>query len=228
MKELLKRYADLLGEVDRWFGACLQKHAHQMQCRNGCSACCRGLFDITILDALYLRSGFDLLPRDMQRKLRLKAGARLDQLASRWPLFTFPWILNRLPESIWEEMMPEDDETPCLLLDEDGSCLLYEHRPMTCRLHGVPLFDLSGEALSDEFCTLNFAGLEPGLIEDIRHPFLELFAQELLLVRELTKHLLGDPCNELDTIIPAALLLDAEMMRSLHIKPVDPDEGTPP
>ncbi|QEM68400.1 YkgJ family cysteine cluster protein [Geobacter sp. FeAm09] len=212
MKELLGRYGELLREVDRWFGGCIQRHGDQIACHLGCSACCRGLFDITVLDALYLRSGIDALPEAVQQSLRLKAADRLASLTACNPAFVEPWILNHIPEEEWEELMPEEDETPCLLLAEDGSCLVYEQRPMTCRLNGIPLWDTSGEALMDEWCTLNFRGVDMGRLEDLRHPFLELFAQELLLFRELTRKLLGEAVNELDTFIPAALVLDAGMI----------------
>jgi hypothetical protein len=149
----------------------------------------------------------------VRHTLSLKAASRLGQLQSSNPDFSAPWILNRIPEEEWEALMPEDDATPCILLDDSGFCLLYAYRPMNCRLHGIPLFDTSGEALSDEWCTLNFVAADPAQIEDIRHPFLELFAQELLLFRETTRCLLGAPVNELDTVIPAALLLDEEMLR---------------
>jgi hypothetical protein len=69
----------------------------------------------------------------------------------------------------------------------------------------------------DECCTLNFRGVDAALPEDIRHPFLDLFAQELLLFRELTSRLLGKAVNEMDTFIPAAVLLDVEMIRAFKI-----------
>ncbi|KAB0669773.1 YkgJ family cysteine cluster protein [Oryzomonas sagensis] len=218
MKELLGRYGALLREVDRWFDGCIQRHGDQIACHRGCSACCRGLFDITVLDALYLRSGIDALPEAVQCSLRQKATERLASLSACNPSFVEPWILNRIPEEEWEELMPEEDETPCLLLAEDGSCLVYEHRPMTCRLNGIPLLDTSGEALMDEWCTLNFTGIDVAQLEDLRHPFLDLFAQELLLFRELTRRLLGDAVNELDTFIPAAVVLDAGMIGALRRK----------
>jgi Fe-S-cluster containining protein len=213
VKDLLERYGVLLQEVDRWFSGCIPRHGDQIACGRGCSACCRGLFDITILDALYLRSGIDALPEVVRQSLRLKAADRLASLTAINPSFVEPWVLNRIPEQEWEELMPEEDETPCLLLAEDGSCLVYAQRPMTCRLNGIPLFDTSGEAVMDEWCTLNFIGADATLLEDLRHPFLELFAQELLLFRELTRRLLGKAVSELDTFIPAAVMIDATMIR---------------
>jgi len=212
MQFILKRYGSLLQEVDRWFDGCVKRHENRISCTRGCSSCCRGLFDITVLDALYLRSGFDQLPEDVRLDVRRKARSRLDPLTSRWPALSAPWILNRIPEAEWDEIMPEEDETPCPLLSGGGACLVYEHRPMTCRLNGIPLIDTSGEELFYEWCTLNFTDCDPVQFADLRHPFNDLFAQELLLFREMTRRLLGKPISELDTIIPAAVFIDAEMI----------------
>jgi Fe-S-cluster containining protein len=217
MRDLLERYNQLLEEVDRWFAACQAEHPGLISCGHGCSACCRGLFDITILDALYLKQGFDLLPVDEQEGVLRKSTDRLSLLSSLYPEFVSPWILNRIPEEQWETMMPEEDDTPCVLLSEDGACLVYAHRPMTCRLNGIPLVDVSGEGFFDDWCTLNFAGVDPMGIENIRHPFNDLFRQELLLFRELTKRLLETQVSELDTIIPAAVFLGEDALRAIRL-----------
>jgi Fe-S-cluster containining protein len=217
MNDILDRYESLLGEVDDWFGACLSRHADVIVCHQGCSACCRGLFDITLLDALCLKRGFDRLPVSVQQVVQLKAVEPLVPLAARWPEFTRPWVLNHIPEQFWDEMMPEEDETPCPLLAADGACLVYSQRPMTCRLNGIPLIDTSGEGLFDEWCTLNFMDCDPMELLDIRHGFNELFLQELLLFRELTRRLFGKAVSELDTIIPAAVFLDDDTVKLIRL-----------
>src|SRR5512133_2383064 len=208
MNEILTHYGKLLQEVDEWFKTCLDRHSDAIACHHGCSECCRGLFDITLLDALYLKRGFDQLPAAVQQSVQIKAAGRLDALSTQWPEFTRPWILNHLPEAQWDEMMPEDDETPCPLLSDQGACLVYEHRPMTCRLNGIPMIDSSGEELFDEWCSLNFVDSDPTALEDICHPFNDLFTRELLLFRELMRRMFGQAVSELDTIIPAAVFLD--------------------
>ena len=217
MDDILDRYESLLGEVDGWFEACLSRHAGLIACHRGCSACCRGLFDITLLDALCLKRGFDRLPLRVQESVQMKAVARIVELTNRWPEFTRPWTLNHIPEQTWDEMMPEDDEIPCPLLSADGTCLVYAQRPMTCRLNGIPLIDTNGEVLFDEWCTLNFQGCDPMELEGIRHSFNELFTQELLLFRELTRRLFGTAVSELDTIIPAAVFLDIDTVRLIRL-----------
>jgi Fe-S-cluster containining protein len=226
MKKLLDRYGELLNEVDVWFRECTLRHPQQIACHAGCSSCCRGLFDITLLDAIYLKRGFEQLPEPVRRKISRVAAERLNSLTRQFPLFVEPWILNKIPEPEWDEIMPEEDETPCPLLSRTGDCLVYGFRPMTCRLNGIPLIDESGEELFDEWCTLNFVSGEPLEFEDLRFGFTELFAQELLLFRELIRKMTGKTINEVDTIIPAAVLLDFDRVIPLVKQMVDQSAET--
>ncbi len=104
--------------------------------------------------------------------------------------------------------MPEDDETPCALLGEDGRCLVYEYRPMTCRLHGIPVVDMTGELLHDEWCTKNFVGEDPLVLEKLRWDFTKCFSEELSLFQSFTNCLLGQRINEMDTVVPTAVFID--------------------
>lgn len=217
MNDILDTYGSLLLEVDQWFESCLIHHPEAIKCHHGCSECCRGLFDITLLDALYLKKGFDLLPVSVQQPVQIKAAGRLDSLTGQWPDFIRPWTLNHIPEDRWDLMMPEDDEIPCPLLSDRGACLVYAYRPMTCRLNGIPMIDISGEGLFDEWCSLNFTASDPIGLVDIRHPFNDLFTQELLLFRELMRRIFGKAVNELDTLIPAAVFLDQNSIKMLRL-----------
>lgn len=214
MNALLDSYGELLGEVDDWFRRSLELHPDQIACRNGCSECCRGLFDITLLDALYLKRGFDKLPEPLKSVLAREASRRLELLSGVNPDFVEPWLLNGIPEDEWDALMPEEDEIPCLLLSETGGCLVYDYRPMTCRLNGIPLIDVSGEELFDEWCTLNFTGSDPRALHDLRFAFTELFTRELLLFRELVRILTGTARNEVDLFIPAAVVLERDKIVS--------------
>jgi Fe-S-cluster containining protein len=208
MDDLLEDYKTLLARIDAWFDRSLAAAAPgQIACARGCSACCRGLFDITLLDALLLRQGFGALPESVREDSIEKSRRRLDELRGRWPGFAAPYLLNAMPDEEWTEM-PEDDETPCPLLGADGACLVYPWRPMTCRLHGLPNIDLSGESFSDEWCTKNFLDVDPLALPELRWEFRRTFEEEIRLFRTFTARLLGAPVNELDTFIPTALLID--------------------
>lgn len=208
LEKILSSYGLLLAEVDAWFGRCMQARPSEIACGAGCAECCRGLFDITLLDACYLRYGFDRLDPQVQATVRAKAVARLHGLQIAWPDFREPYILNYRPEEEWEELMPEDDEAPCPLVNNDGRCILYEFRPMTCRLNGIPLVDRSGEVFFEEWCSLNFTGSDPLAMKDLRGEFRRIFADELLLFQQFTALICKQQLNELDTFIPTALLID--------------------
>lgn len=212
MTGLLDRYGSLLREVDAWFHACSARYPDQIRCHSGCSSCCRGLFDITLLDAFYLKRGVDQLPASQRKRIIAAANKRLKSLSLDFPAFVEPWLLNAIPEAEWDALMPEEDETPCLLLSEAGQCLVYEHRPMTCRLNGIPLIDVSGEELFDEWCTMNFIDKNPHKLRALRFDFLGLFAQELLLFHELMRSLIGVEISEVDLFIPAAVVLDSGLI----------------
>lgn len=210
MEEILTQYATLLARVDEWFSGCISQFPGEIACGKGCSACCRGLFDITLLDAQFLRRGFELLPEGIRCNVLHRAEKRLSTIRASWPEFAVPFILNCRPDEEWAEVMPDDDETPCVLLGPDGLCSIYNYRPMTCRLHGLPLIDVSGETMEDEWCPLNFTGHDPLLRENLRYDFLDIFQRESLLIRKLTTLLFPITLAEMDTLIPTALLLGAD------------------
>ncbi|MDD2897149.1 MAG: YkgJ family cysteine cluster protein [Desulfuromonadaceae bacterium] len=214
MNTILDKYGSLLREVDEWFRRCMNLHPGMIACRNGCSECCRGLFDITLLDGYYLKRGFDRLPQSVKSELILAASRRLERLSLINTEFIEPWLLNVIPDEDWDELMPEEDETPCLLLSEKGECLVYDYRPMTCRLNGIPLIDVSGEELFDEWCTLNFTGTDPRILHDLRFTFIQLFSREMNLFQELVRGQTGIICNEVDLFIPAAIMVDDEKIIS--------------
>lgn len=207
MNNLLIRYQSLLSTIDQWFTTTQSKLPDAIVCVDGCCGCCRGLFDISLLDARLLRAGFDQLPAATQMVARHKAQIQLQKLQKNWPDFSHPYILNLMKDSVWIEM-PENDLTPCPLLDENGHCLVYDYRPMTCRLHGLPQIDSSGEIFLEEWCSLNFVGLNPLDLQDLRHDLHNLFHEEFILLRTFAKELCALDSCELDTFIPLALLID--------------------
>jgi Fe-S-cluster containining protein len=208
MTDILTQYRELLVKVDHWFARCSDSSPHQIRCRTGCSHCCRGLFDITLLDAALLRSGFTNLPGAVREDLRSKALKRITDIQLLLPDFIQPFLLDNLSDEELSSIMPEDDDTPCLLLDSDQRCLLYDYRPLTCRLHGFPLVDLSGAVMDDSSCTLNFTTQDPLTLADIRFNFSDLFQAETALVAEYAALYCGRSTAQLDTLIPAVLLED--------------------
>ncbi len=79
---------------------------------------------------------------------------------------------------------------------------------MTCRLHGIPLVDISGDAFHDEWCTRNFVEESPLGMSELYWEFSALFQTEITLFQQFTHKLFHQCINELDTFIPLSLLMD--------------------
>ncbi|MBN2646060.1 MAG: YkgJ family cysteine cluster protein [Desulfuromonadaceae bacterium] len=206
-QDLLDDYRQLLEELDGWFAACVEQVGDEIRCCKGCSACCRGLFDISLLDAALLKAGFLQLEPEVRERVLARARERVHALQAQWPEFEPPYLLNRLPHEEWLDM-PEDDPIPCPLLGDEGQCLVYAHRPMICRTHGLPNIDSSGEIFSDAVCTLNFKTRDPLTVPGLRHPFRATFEREFALLERFAERLLGQRRCEFDTFIPCAVLID--------------------
>lgn len=91
-------------------------NGHRVQCRKGCSACCRQLVSITREEAVLLAMHVDEegLEVDLERARRQAAVIGLKG---------------------WNTLSPED--RTCVFLAADGSCSVYEHRPVPCRKYFV-------------------------------------------------------------------------------------------
>lgn len=54
-----------------------------------------------------------------------------------------------LGEEGFDEVAEALADVPCPLLGEDGRCLVYAHRPLVCRLIGLPMLTDLGETLEN-------------------------------------------------------------------------------
>jgi len=117
---VLRKLADLYRRMDAAYAA--SARAIGLTC-DGCrESCCESLFrHHTYLEWLDLHAGFASLPAPRQEEIREAAEAWLRIHGSALPGAT--------------------PRVACPLAVNEGgqlSCGLYAHRPMVCRLHGVP------------------------------------------------------------------------------------------
>ena len=49
-----KRYESLLELADQAFQRVSKEYPESVKCRSGCSDCCHALFDLTLIEALYI------------------------------------------------------------------------------------------------------------------------------------------------------------------------------
>jgi Fe-S-cluster containining protein len=63
------------------------------------------------------------------------------------PGWDAPWDIDELGEEAFDEMAEGLAAEPCPVLGDDGRCRAYSHRPLVCRLIGLPMLTDLGEAL---------------------------------------------------------------------------------
>ncbi len=59
-------------------------------------------------------------------------------------------------EERFDEICDAQSDARCVALSDDGSCLIYDHRPLICRLHGLPMYDPTTSRDCGGACDLNF------------------------------------------------------------------------
>lgn len=213
IKQLTAAYRRHLQLYDGWFAACMERFSDRIACTAGCAACCRALFDISLLDAALLQEGFGQLRPEVQQQVRERARPILQRLQARWPEFAPPFTLNHRPEEQWD--IPEEDDTPCPFLDARDRCLVYAYRPATCRLHGLPNVDHGGEVFQRESCSRNFAGMTALQEQGLRWDFRSAFEAEARLYRRFAEQVLGSAAIQADTFIAAAPFIDFSTLGGL-------------
>jgi len=146
----VKKYLSLLRDVDAWYRAVKAAHPSEVPCGRGCRDCCLGLFDVSIADRELLRAGLAKADEATRRDIASRAGEILAKLRASFP--TLGDTLEGLDDGTVDAVCDALGPVECPVLGPAGECRLYEHRPLTCRLAGVPVVDVSGEVIAREGC----------------------------------------------------------------------------
>lgn len=135
-----------------------QRAGRWLRCARGCFSCCVGMFEITALDAWRLARGLAQLARQhpqVAEGIRARAQAQWALLEKDFPGNPGTGALGE-EDQAREAFCRRFAHLPCPLLDpKSSSCLLYQHRPLSCRSFGLPC-RIGGEELPP--CPLNFSG----------------------------------------------------------------------
>lgn len=137
--ELPATDSKLVQIVDAAFADAARRSGDWLVCRPGCTQCCHGVFEITLLDAMRLQQGLaDLQKNDPARAARVheRTQSAVERLSPSFPGDPTTGLLNE-DEEAFEHFA---DDEPCPALDPDtGKCDLYAARPITCRVFGPPV-----------------------------------------------------------------------------------------
>ncbi|WP_419785134.1 YkgJ family cysteine cluster protein [Pseudodesulfovibrio sp.] len=153
--EYFKRYEAIVAEVNALFAKFEAEMPDKVKCGKGCSDCCNALFDITLVEAIYLNKQFNEKFSGIERSEILTRADKADRLIHKLKRKVYKASREGVPAT---EVLREvaKARVRCPLLGDDDLCALYENRPITCRLYGVPT-SIGGEAH-----TCNLSGFKGG------------------------------------------------------------------
>jgi Fe-S-cluster containining protein len=134
---IFTNYEILRAEADALFDQVRRRHPDCVTCSLGCSDCCHAMFDLSLVEALYLNQKFhQAIAFGPRHSAIIDAAGDADRLAARVKRALYTESKDGNTRQIMEDAART--RIRCPLLDAEEHCLLYEYRPVTCRLYGVP------------------------------------------------------------------------------------------
>ena len=157
-----KRYESLVSQVNDVFKKVEAEFPEKVKCGDGCSECCHAIFDLTFIEALYLKTQFnDQFSGKLKHDI-ITAASDIDRK------------IYKLKKKIADEAKSDKAELEiiaklsrikikCPLLDKENKCIMYDKRPIACRVSGIPsssngfshICGLSGFDKGQKYPTLN-------------------------------------------------------------------------
>lgn len=138
LEPIFNEYEKLRANVDAIFRHMEREYPECVKCRPGCSDCCNALFDLPLVEAMYINRAFkDKFSYGKERSEILEKAARVDRQLARLKKDMYQAEkAGTEPAVIMRELATH--RMPCPLLNDNNECALYEDRPITCRLYGIP------------------------------------------------------------------------------------------
>lgn len=138
LEEIFLEYEVLTAQVDKLFHDVQSKYSKEVACTKTCSDCCYALFDLSLVEAMAINRAFhDRFGFGAERSAVLERAGEADRTLTRLKHYYYKEVKQGISdEKVMEQAARE--RVRCPLLGDDNLCLLYEHRPLTCRIYGVP------------------------------------------------------------------------------------------
>jgi Fe-S-cluster containining protein len=132
-----EKYEKLVAASDAAFERVKQAHAECVKCKEGCADCCHAVFDLTLIEALYINHRFKQQFKGILKTELEEKANRTDRLMAKIKRRAQDDLLAGRPEAeILTDLARE--RVRCPLLSTRNLCDLYDYRPLTCRFYGVP------------------------------------------------------------------------------------------
>jgi Fe-S-cluster containining protein len=151
LKMSFDRFTSLLAEVGNAFSALKEKFPDEIRCHPGCDDCCSAFFDVSFVEAEYIRLGLTCLSEVELGQVREQAEVARTKTAEHEKDF-YAGSGHKARET-----QVGNWRIRCPMLTREKRCIVYAHRPVTCRAYGVPT------SIGDKGHVCGFSGFDKGL-----------------------------------------------------------------
>lgn len=197
-----RQYEALSQAADQVFAKVKAEYPDCVKCDRECADCCHALFDLTLIEAMYLNARFKARFKDEAREAALEKANRADR------------AIHKLKRNAFHELQAGKEENDilaglgtekvrCPLLNDQDLCELYDHRPITCRLYGIPT-SIGGLGRTCALSGFEGGTAYPTVDIDKIHGRLQVISGELL--RDIKSHNI----KLVDLLMPLSMALITE------------------
>ena len=172
------KYEAVVNMVDQVFDRVKKEFPKEVFCREKCSDCCYAIFDLTLIEALYLNHKFNEKFSGREKADLIAIADKTDRILAKMKREAYKKVKDGADQLEIVGKMSQE-RVRCPLLGENNLCLMYEYRPITCRVYGIP----TSTAGASHICgRTNFVQGKayPTLNMDKIYTQLQLFSAELV------------------------------------------------
>jgi len=132
-----EKYQEIVIKADELFARVQKDHPECVKCKIKCADCCHALFDLTLIEAIYITYQFNKLIKGKEKTRLIEKANRADRKTHM--IKRHAYKDKKAGKSETEILMEiAAERVRCPLLNDNELCDLYEYRPITCRLYGIP------------------------------------------------------------------------------------------
>jgi Fe-S-cluster containining protein len=136
-RPFFKKYKALSIIADELFAKTQKEFPECIRCEIKCADCCHALFDLTLIEAMYINHRFNEMFDGEKKEAIIEKANRADRKIYMIKRKAF---LDQQAGKNEVEILMEiaAERVRCPLLNENDMCEIYDVRPITCRLYGMP------------------------------------------------------------------------------------------
>ncbi len=163
LDDLFLKYKSIVRQADFLFNAIQEKYPACVQCKIHCCDCCHAFFGVFPVEAAYINFHFNRSERKIKREILRGVEKTETQMLKTWDKLQ---VFDDKPEMKIYGLGKE--KVKCPFLTDKKECILYEIRPVICRIYGVPFSMNDGKKEKVYVCPVS------GFEEKVSYPTVKL------------------------------------------------------